>query len=76
MNYEVNVMAYNATQEADFYVFSRIQKDYSRGWLVGWIKTEDFKQQAMFRDKGFVRDDGFVYDTASYVMLINELNQF
>ena len=39
-------------QAADYYVFTRIVNDLSRGWILGFIKCADFFEKGKFVSKG------------------------
>ena len=63
-------------QNADYYIFLRILKDYSKAWILGWIECDKFFEQGTFVKKG--TDFGkfnFVKANAT-VLEINKLNKF
>jgi|TARA_R110002124_G_scaffold107851_3_gene260425 hypothetical protein len=63
-------------QKADYYIFLRILKDYSKGWILGWFSCSDFFEKGEFIAKG--KDFGnFKFTRANATVLpINKLNKF
>lgn len=39
-------------QDADYYIFLRINSDFSKGWILGYIKCPDFFKKGTFVEKG------------------------
>jgi hypothetical protein len=64
-------------QKADFYVFTRILNDKSKGWILGYIKCDDFFKKGSFINKGseVVKGVNFIKANAT-VLEINKLHQF
>lgn len=50
--YEANLSALNPHQRCDYYVFCRIMKDKSKGWIVGYDSREDYLKTAKLYKKG------------------------
>ena len=51
--YECSIVAYSLkTQKNDRYVFIRVRKDLSMGWILGTISKEDFIARSHFMRKG------------------------
>ena len=74
-HYNCLVSAFNTQQNCDAYVFTRVTKDLTKCWLLGFMLKEDFYNQADFFEKG-ERDPNrlsfkFVNDT--YGVLIRDL---
>jgi len=61
-------------QKADYYIFLRILNDYSKGWILGYIKCNEFFDKGKFVSKG--EDFGkFKFTKANATVLeIKELN--
>lgn len=53
-DYECSVAKYNTKQECDIYLFTRIKKDLSKGWLLGWLYKKEYFEKARFLKKGEV----------------------
>lgn len=51
-HYECSVAAYNTKQNCDIYVFARVNYDMTRGWLIGYLKKDDFYKRARKSDAG------------------------
>lgn len=56
-------------QKSDYYIFTRILFDYSKGWVVGWIPCDEFFNLGTFVKKGtnlgkfsFVKADATVLE--------------
>jgi hypothetical protein len=64
-------------QKADFYIFTRILNDKSKGWILGYIKCDDFFKKGNFINKGseVVKGLNFIKANAT-VLEINQLHQF
>ena len=50
--YECSVADANTKQECDFYVHVRVMEDFSRAWILGKKRKDEYLQQAVFRKKG------------------------
>ncbi len=50
--YDCSVADFNIDQICDFYVFTRILNDYSKGWILGFISKERFYEESRFMKKG------------------------
>lgn len=51
-DWDVSVAAANTTQQCDYYCFTRIYEDYSRGFLVGFKDKTKYFQEAQALTKG------------------------
>ena len=73
--YDCSVTSCNATQQCDIYVFTRIIKTYEKGWVLGWLTTEDYFKKARFLKKGEVDPSNkYTVKADCYNVAINELN--
>ena len=63
------------TPDNDAYFFTRVKKDLSVVYLLGWIKSSQLQSKAIFRKKGDVDPDGFVFKSAGYQLLLSSLNK-
>jgi len=70
MGYEVSVANYNTKQKCDYYVFTRILADLSKGWILGYMPREEYYQRARRMTKDEV--DG----TNNFVVKANCWNMF
>ena len=63
-------------QQTDFYIFVRILADNSKGWILGYIKPNEFYEKGDFAEKG--KDFGkFKFKKASATTLpISKLYRF
>jgi len=77
--YECSVAAYNIEQQCDYYIFCRIIKDFSRGWILGWIAKDEFYKLATFYKGGVVDPKslfGWTFKADCYNLEVGELKQF
>ena len=45
-HYDASVNKVHGKQQADFYIFTSILKNFERGWIIGYIKTDIFWELA------------------------------
>jgi len=50
--YEASITDYNPNQETDYYIFCRVTKDLTLGWICGIISKEAYFNKAVFHAKG------------------------
>ena len=62
------------TPENDVFFFTRVRRDLARVYLVGWLSTPTFLDEATFRKRGDADDTGFVFKSNGYQISIGELN--
>lgn len=90
--YEASVANYNATQQADFYVFTSLYRDekvdlespdylpgdeYITGYVIGVISKEDYKRQAIFLREGDIDpSNGWKVSADCYNLLYSRLYRF
>ena len=76
-HYEVSVLAYNTTQNCDYYAFCRVLRDMSTLWVLGIVKKKDFYMRANKRLKGdYDPSNGFEFRCDVYNMKISDLHPF
>lgn len=51
-HFECSVTDYNTTQKCDRYIFVRVLKDYSKGWVVGELPKDEYFEKATFIEQG------------------------
>lgn len=72
------VKEYNTKQKCDYYLFTSIFGDYSRGWILGYIKKSDFFEQATFFKGGDFdpdpRGDRYKFPSNCFNLKIEQLN--
>jgi hypothetical protein len=72
------VKKYNTDQKCDYYLFTSIFGDYSRGWILGYISKENFFNKATFFKKDEVdpdpRGDKYKFPSDCYNLKIEQLN--
>jgi hypothetical protein len=75
--YNCAVKDYNTAQKCDYYLFTSIFGDYSRGWILGYIKKEKFYEKATFFAGGEVdpdpRGDRYVFPSSCYNLKVEDL---
>jgi hypothetical protein len=73
-HYLATVANYNTTQQCDFYLFARVLKDLSKGWILGYIKPVKFYELSSFVNKGDLDVNGWEFKADCYNLQIKELN--
>ena len=61
-------------QQCDEYVFVRVLKDFTKGWYIGRMKSDDFIGAAKFYQKGDRDDHGFLIKADCYSLPISEVS--
>lgn len=51
-HFETSVTNYNTTQKCDRYIFVRVLKDYSKGWVIGELPKNEYYEKATFIQQG------------------------
>lgn len=73
-SYDCSITEEDIKDPCDFYIFSRIKSDYSKGWILGYISYEEYKKKAVFRKKGEIDpSNNHVATNNCYNMKISEL---
>lgn len=54
VNYECSIEKFNTLQQCDIYIFTRIMRDYSCAWILGWIPKKSYFEKCYFVSKGFI----------------------
>ena len=73
--YECSVANLNTKQQCDVYVFTRILKDMTQGWILGYLNKEDYFKKATFMKKGEIDpSNNWKVSTDCYNLPINKLN--
>ena len=64
-------------QNADYYIFTRIVNDKSKGWVLGYMKCKEFFEKGTFIKKGtkVISNVNFEYANAT-TLEINKLHKF
>ena len=74
-HFDCSVSDYNTKQKCDNYIFTRVLGDYSKGWVLGWIKKEDFFKKATLVYQGQLdRESGRRAKSDTWNLAISELN--
>lgn len=73
-HYSCSISNYNTRQKCDIYAFTRVMKDFSKGWFLGFMTKEEYFDKAKFMKKGQVDpDNGFEVRADCYNLAIEEL---
>ena len=73
--YECSVADLNTKQKCDVYVFTRILKDMTKGWILGYLNKEDYFKKATFLKQGEIDpSNNWKVSTDCYNLSINKLN--
>ena len=73
-HYSCSISNYNTRQKCDIYAFTRVLKDFSKGWFLGFLPKEEYFEKAKFMKKGdFDPDNGYEVRADCYNLTIEEL---
>tara|TARA_R100000687_G_C6386637_1_gene135278 strand:+ start:165 stop:659 length:495 start_codon:yes stop_codon:yes gene_type:complete len=73
--YECSVASLNTKQLCDIYVFTRVLKDMTKGWLLGYINKKDYFDKAVLLKRGDIDpSNNWKVKTDCYNLPINKLN--
>ena len=76
LSYEASVTDYNPDQETDFYIFCRVTKDLTMGWIAGIIKKEEYFEQATRHNKGDLDEsNNFTFKCDCYNLAYHRLSE-
>ena len=75
-NYDCDVSGRNIRQKADFYVFTRVMKDFSKCWLLGCVGKFEFVTTARFHERGSKSYTGFQYTASCFSVPVSSLKPF
>lgn len=59
-------------RDADFYIFNRVQNDFTKVWILGFISKKEFMEKSVLMPAG-TRNNNFVYDNPRYELEIRNL---
>lgn len=65
----------NKLDKNDVHFFTRIKRDLSVVYLLGWLDNNTIRQKATYRLKGDTDPDGYTFKSAGYQLLIKDLNK-
>ena len=51
-DYSCSISNFNTHQQCDIYAFTRVMKDYSMGWYLGYCTPKEYFEKASFVKKG------------------------
>ena len=57
----------------DYYIFTRVTRDLTKVYLVGWIATAVLLDTAEFVNRGDADDSGFIFKSSGYHIPISDL---
>ena len=64
----------NMEPNNDVYFFSRVRRDFRRVYIVGWLPTSTFFDEATYYDVGDYDEHGYHFLLSGYTIPIAELN--
>jgi len=74
--YFCSISNWNTKQECDFYFFVRVMEDFTKGFLLGYIRKKEFYEKAVFKKKGDEDTNGFLFKDNCYNVEISKLKKF
>lgn len=76
LHYLASVNSYaNKKPQADLYFFTRVHKDLSKVWLLGWASAHHITKKRHFKSKGETDEHGFTYLCNGYHLQIRSLRR-
>lgn len=74
LTYDCSISAKQLKQDCEVYVFCRVLKDFSRGWIMGWRQKDSYFDEANFMEKGVIDpSNGWKVSMDCYNLPIAEL---
>lgn len=74
-NYEASIADYNPDQKCDIYLFTRVNLDIDKCWLIGWLPKKQYFKQARFLKKGQIDgSNNFVVQADCYNVRYSNMN--
>ena len=71
-----SVANFNASQDADYYFFVRIDESYRIGYMLGYYPVEKFKEDSFFKKAGEKDINGWTFKKDCYNLKIEQLIPF
>ena len=76
IDYACTVYTFNDKQDTDWYVFGRILRDMSKGWILGYIEKDLFFKKCHFTPEGIKEGGTLTTQAPAWTMDIKDLNPF
>jgi len=74
-HYDCSVAAYNTQQNCDYYAFTRVNKDFTKGWFLGVYPKDKYFTDAVFFKKGDIDpSNNYTVRADCYNLPINKLH--
>ena len=75
MSYECSIAAFNPRQSCDLFVFTRVMKDLSRGWVLGCLSPLDYFRLCVKHEAGeHDPENGFTFHCRTFNVPIKKLS--
>lgn len=75
-HFECSIANYNTMQKCDRYVFVRVLKDYSKGWVLGEMGKSEYFEKATFIQQGqFDPSNKWRCSADCYNLRVDQLNE-
>jgi hypothetical protein len=80
-HYNCTVYQFNTLQKCDYYLFTSILKDYSKGYILGYMNKKSFLNQSLSCKKGELDESSpahkpYLYPADCLNLRISELQKF
>jgi len=73
-HYSCSISNFNTRQKCDIYAFTRVLKDFSKGWFLGYMPKQEYFDKSKFMKKGdFDPDNGYEVRADCYNLYIEDL---
>jgi hypothetical protein len=75
MHYDCSVSSHNIDQKCDIYVFARVLKNFSCGWILGYMYKSEYYDNSIYMKKGEIDiSNNYKVKSNCYNMKIYEIN--
>jgi len=76
-HYSCSISNFNTKQACDVYAFTRILKDFSKGWFLGYLSKEEYFDKSVFMKKGQLDpDNGYEVRADCHNLAISDLRTY
>jgi hypothetical protein len=72
-SYEMAILLTRANQEVDFYVFCSVSKQFTEGWLMGFLSKDEFLERAQYVEEGSPMPQGGHYRSNAHVIQLDQI---
>ena len=75
-DFNVNISAYNITQQTDFYLWCSVSESMKYGYIIGYLEKDEFYKIAQLKRKGEIDRGNWVFKSDTYTTKIKNVKMF